>query len=114
MKTVLDRPNMSGGTCTLQGHAVKLRCDVFLYDESPALTDVYWTKGGIKLDITTHNGKYLGVNLTDPSLTINNVNYNDAGNYQLIADNAVGETRSEVIILGNTIRSSIFAPLKQY
>lgn len=114
MKTVLDRPNMSGGTCTLQGHAVKLRCDVFLYDESPALTDVYWTKGGIKLDIATHNGKYLGVNLTDPSLTINNVNYNDAGNYQLIADNAVGETRSEVIILGNTIRSSIFAPLKQY
>lgn len=95
-----DRPNMSGGTCTLQGHAVKLRCDVFLYDESPALTDVYWTKGGIKLDIATHNGKYLGVNLTDPSLTINNVNYNDAGNYQLIADNAVGETRSEVIILG--------------
>lgn len=95
-----DRPNMSEGTCTLQGHAVKLRCDVFLYDESPALTDVYWTKGGIKLVIATHEGKYLGVNLTDPSLTINNVNYNDAGSYQLIAVNAVGETRSEVIALG--------------
>lgn len=95
-----DRPNMSEGTCTLQGHAVKLRCDVFLYDESPALTDVYWTRGGIKLDIATQGGKYLGVNLTDPSLTINNVNYNDAGNYQLVALNAVGETRSEVIILG--------------
>lgn len=95
-----DRPNMSEGTCTLQGHAVKLRCDVFLYDESPALTDVYWTRGGIKLDTATHNGKYLGVNLTEPSLTINNVNYNDAGNYQLIALNAVGETISEVIVLG--------------
>lgn len=104
---------MSEGTCTLQGHAVKLRCDVFLYDESPALTDVYWTRGGIKLDIATQGGKYLGVNLTDPSLTINNVNYNDAGNYQLVAINAVGETRSEVIILGNKIHFSIFAPIKQ-
>lgn len=103
MKSVLDRPNMFEGTCTLQGHSVKLRCDVFLYDDSPALTDVYWTKGGIKLDIAPNEGKYVGVNLTDPSLTINNVNYNDAGDYQLIAVNAVGETRSEVIVLGNMI-----------
>lgn len=104
---------MSEGTCTLQGHAVKPRCDVFLYDELPALTDVYWTRGGIKLDIATQGGKYLGVNLTDPSLTINNVNYNDAGNYQLVALNVVGETRSEVIILGNKIHSSIFTSIKQ-
>lgn len=105
---ILDRPNISEGTCTLQGHAVKLRCDIFLYDDSPALTDVYWTKGDIKLDTAKSVGKYVGVNITDPSLTINNVNYNDAGDYQLIALNAVGETRSNVIVLGNIIRFSIF------
>lgn len=95
-----DRPNMSEGTCTLQGHSVKLRCDIFLYDDSPALTDVYWTKDDIKLITATSVGKYVGVNITDPSLTINNVNHNDAGDYQLIALNAVGETRSKVIVLG--------------
>lgn len=110
MKFVLDRPNISEGTCTLQGHSVKLRCDVFLYHDSPALTDVYWTKGGIKLDIATYNGKYAGVNITDPSLTINNVNNNDAGDYQLFAVNAVGETRSEVIVLGKIINLIILNP----
>lgn len=109
MKSFLDRPNMSEGTCTLQGHSVKLRCDIFLYDDSPALTDVYWTKDDIKLITATSVGKYVGVNITDPSLTINNVNHNDAGDYQLIALNAVGETRSKVIVLGNIIRFSIFA-----
>lgn len=100
-KIFLDRPNMSEGTCTLLNRSVKLRCDVFLYDESPAVNDVYWTKNGIKLDVSKSNGKYSGVNINDPSLIINNVNYNDAGDYQLTAVNEVGETRSEVIVLGN-------------
>lgn len=112
MKFVLDQPNISEGTCTLQGHSVKLRCDVFLYQDSPALTDVFWTKDRVKLDIATHNGKYAVLDTTNPSLTINNVNYNDAGDYQLTAVNAVGKTRSVVIVLGNIKYVSIFVHLK--
>lgn len=100
-KSVLDRPNMSKGTCTVQGCSVKLKCDVFLYEDSPAINNVDWTKNGIKLDITKSAGKYLGADINDPSLTINNVNFNDAGDYQLIAANDVGKTESEVIVLGN-------------
>lgn len=110
MKSVLDRPNISDGTCTLQGHSVNLRCDVFLYQDSPALTDVFWTKDGIKLDIATHNGKYAVSDTTYPSLTINNVNYNDAGDYQLTVVNAVGKSSSEVIVLGNKIYLSNCTP----
>lgn len=95
---------MSEVTCTYQGHSVKLNCGVFLYDESPALNDVYWTKNGMKIDIEQNNGKYSGMNINDPSLTINRVNHNDAGDYQLTAVNAVGETESEVIVLGNRIQ----------
>lgn len=95
-----SKPNISEVTCSLHGNKVKLKCDVFLYDESPALGDVYWTKNGVKIVIEKTNGKYSGVDINDPSLTINNVNRNDAGNYHLTAINAVGETKSDVIVLG--------------
>lgn len=107
IKSVLDPPNMSEGTCTLQGYSVKLRCDVFLNETSPPVNDVYWTKNGIKLDVTKSDGKYSGVNINDPSLIINSVNHNDAGDYQLTAVNAVGESKSKVIVLGNKINYSI-------
>lgn len=102
-KSVLGKPNISEVTCSLHGNKVKLKCDVFLYDESPSLGDVYWTKNGVKIEIEKTNGKYSGVDINDPSLTINNVNRNDAGNYHLTAINAVGETKSDVIVLGNRI-----------
>lgn len=92
---------MSEVTCFLHGNSVKLKCDVFVYEESPALDNVYWTKDGKHIVIATNNGKYTGADKNDPSLTINSVNHNDAGDYQLIAVNAVGENRSKVIVLGN-------------
>lgn len=113
-KSVSDRPNISEGTCTLQGHAVKLRCDVFLYDESPTLTDVYWTRDGIKLNIGRSGGKYLKVDVNNQSLIINNVSYNDAGDYKLIAINAVGETRSKGIVLGNILRFQVFVNIFRF
>lgn len=58
---------MSEWTCTLLDCSVKLRCDVFLYDESPEVNDLYWTKNGIKLDVTISDGKYSGVDINDPS-----------------------------------------------
>lgn len=69
---------------------------------------MYWTKNGVKIEIEKTNGKYSGVDINDPSLTINNVNRNDAGNYHLTAINAVGETKSDVIVLGNRIHFVIF------
>lgn len=99
---------MSEGTCTLLDRSVKLRCDVFLYDESPAVNALYWTKNGIELDVTKSYGKYSRVDMNDPSLIINSVNHNDAGDYQLIAVNAVGETRSEVIVLGNDRKYALY------
>lgn len=99
---------MSEGTCTLLDRSVKLRCDVFLYDESPAVKDLYWTKNGIKLAVTKSDEKYSGVDINDPSLIINSVNHNDAGDYQLTAVNAVGETRSEVIKLGNDKKYALY------
>lgn len=103
---------MSEGTCTLLDRSVKLRFDVFLYDESPPFNVLYWTKNGIKLDVTKSNEKYSGVDMNDPSLIINSVNHNDAGDYQLIAVNEVGETRSEVIVLGNDKKICIICSSK--
>lgn len=94
---------MSEGTSILLGHSVKLKFEIFLYYESPAVTDVYWTKNGNKISISTSSEKYSGVDINDPSLTIKNVNCNDAGEYQLTAINAVGKTKSELIVLGNNM-----------
>lgn len=102
-KFLLGKPNVSEVTCSLHGTSVKLKCDVFLYDESPPLNYVYWTKGVKHLVIAANDEKYSGADINDPSLTIYNVNNDDAGEYQLIAVNPVGETWSTVILLGNNI-----------
>lgn len=97
-----DRPNITNAICTTKDCSVRLNCDVFLYDKSPALQDVYWTKNEEKLYKQGSGGKYSGMSTDDPSLTINNVNEHDAGMYQLTARNSVGQTESDVIVLGNT------------
>lgn len=110
-KFVLDKPNISKGTCTLQGRSVKLKFDVFLYDGSPALNEneVYWTKevdGDDDVRISTSDTKCM-MNTQDMSLTITAVDMYDAGNYRLNVANPVGKTESGVIVLGNNIKHSI-------
>lgn len=110
-KFVLDKPNISKGTCTLQGRSVKLKFDVFLYDGSPALNEneVYWTKevdGDDDVRISTSDTKCM-MNTQDMSLTITAVDICDAGNYRLNVANPVGKTESGVIVLGNNIKHSI-------
>lgn len=80
-KIFLDWLNMFEGICILLNCLVKFRCDVFLYDELFVVNDVYWMKNGIKLDVLKSDGKYLGVNINDLLFIINNVNYNDVGDY---------------------------------
>lgn len=102
-KSVLGRPNISEGTCTVLDRSVRLRFNVFLYDESPPVIDVYWTKNSKKLDTSNRDGKYSEKNNDGKSLIIKNVTESDAGRYQLTAANAVGDTKSEVIKLGNDL-----------
>lgn len=59
--------------------------------------------GEHKIDTSEGENKYSKVSTKEPSLTIFNVNEHDAGPYQLTATNAVGKTKSHVIVLGNTI-----------
>lgn len=65
--------------------------------------DVFWTKNEEKIDVLSREKKYSEVSVEDPSLTIFDVNPNDAGSYQLTAINAVGSTQSDAIILGINI-----------
>lgn len=76
---------------------------MFLYDQFHEILDVFWSMGEKKLDNFEGKNKYSKVSTKDPSLTIFNVNEHDAGSYQLTATNAVGQTKSHVIVLGNTI-----------
>lgn len=98
---VLGVPNVmiSHSTC-IQAKTVKLIGNVFLYDDSPAIQNVFWTKNGEKIDTYRSGGRYLGMTIEDPSLIINSVNHHDAGEYQLIAINQVGSTQSDIIVLG--------------
>lgn len=99
LKVTGSRPNISEGTCTVLDRSVRLRFNVFLYDESPPVIDVYWTKNREKLDTSIRNGKYSEKNNDGKSLIIKKVTESDAGRYQLAAANAVGDTKSEVIKL---------------
>lgn len=71
-----------------------------MYDNSPGILSVYWTKDGKKIDIKENGGRFSQVTVDEPSLNIKDVNLDDNGDYQLTANNAVGSTKSDVIKLG--------------
>lgn len=71
-----------------------------MYDNSPGILSVYWTKDGQKIDINKTGGRFSQVTVDKPSLNIKDVNLDDIGDYQLTATNAVGSTKSDVIKLG--------------
>lgn len=76
-----------------------------LYDDSPDILEVFWTKNGEKIDARGSGGRLSDVTIDNPSLLIRDVNVEDAGNYQLTAVNAVGSTTSDVIVLGIYLHS---------
>lgn len=98
---LIGRPNITTSEETvIRTKSVKLVGDVFVYDGSPDITEVFWTKNGEKID-TQGSGKRLStVTVDDPSLTIRDVSHIDAGEYKLTARNAVGTTSSDIIVLG--------------
>lgn len=106
---VIGAPNImvSHDVC-FQNNSVKLIGKVYLDSgKLPAIQDVFWTKDGEKVDIQGSGGKYCEVGVDDPSLIIHNVNHRDIGSYQLLATNAVGSTRSDVIVLGKYYNRSV-------
>ena len=79
------------------GQSVQLVCTV---SGSPAATEVYWVKvsNGVSTTIRSSNmdtSKYSGVTLSDPSLTVLNVNEADAAVYTCYATNLVGTGQSQ-------------------
>lgn len=85
-------------TC-LKEHSLKLIGEVFPCDPK----NVFWSKNGEEIDTSKSGGKYSKLSIKDPSLTIFKVNEHDAGSYHLTASNAVGSTKSDVIVLGNSV-----------
>lgn len=78
--------------------SVRLIGKVSVTDRYPSVHTVYWTKNGQKIDSKAGGRKFSEVTVKNPTLTIHNVNHQDAGSYQLIAINAVGSNKSDIVL----------------
>lgn len=109
----LGPPNITTSQETnIKCKRLKLIGNVSLYDDSPDILEVFWTKNGEKIDSRGSGGRLSEVTIDNPSLIIRDVNVDDAGNYQLTAVNAVGSTTSNVITLGIYINIYIMHRIK--
>lgn len=98
IKVTGEPPNvLTSHEIYIKNHAVRLIGKVFVNDWSPEIQNIKWTKDGQDIDSEEEeNAKYSKEN--GSSLTINKVNHNDAGSYQLTATNAVGSSRSQIVL----------------
>ncbi|XP_052103233.1 hemicentin-1-like [Mytilus californianus] len=85
------------------GDTFTLGCTV---SANPAVTSVYWQKvtGSTTATVDMSNSRYTGSSVSTPSLTITNLNSNDAGNYICLAVNSVGTGQSlqgPLTVIGN-------------
>ena len=75
----------------LVGNTITIGCTV---TANPIVQNVYWERdiNGIITTIgpSTNPNKYGGSTTVNPSLTINNVDFSDEGNYRCYATNIVG------------------------
>ena len=66
---------------------------------TPQATSVTWTKtvGGqtTEIDMASNSGKYSGSTVSSPSLTIQNIEQDDEGDYVCTATNIVGTAKSQ-------------------
>lgn len=99
---LIDLPNITpiSVETTTKNNSVTLVGNVFVYDGSPDILEVFWTKNGEKIHTEVSGGRLSTVTVDNPKLTIRDVSHIDAGEYKLTARNAVGETSSDIIVLG--------------
>lgn len=78
--------------------AITLECQV---TADPSHNSVYWQKiiGNNTETLTINGGKYSGSSVSNPSLTISNTQFSDAGSYYCNARNLMGTGSSIQIIL---------------
>lgn len=90
--------NISKSTVSgTSGKSVTLTCSV---TSSETVKDVYWKKDGkAKINSSSNSKKYSGCSASTPSLTILNVEKNDAGSYICFAKNSGGQGESSAIKL---------------
>ncbi|XP_052061299.1 hemicentin-1-like isoform X6 [Mytilus californianus] len=83
--------------------SVTLVCSIM--SQNPVVTEIVWqftnsNQITTQIVISTSAGKYSGSTVNNPSLTINNAIFQDAGTYQCFARNAVGTGQSSTVALG--------------
>lgn len=105
---VSEPPNvLTSHEIFIKNRAMRLIGKVFVNDWSPEIQNIKWSKDGQDIESEEEeNAKYSKEN--GSSLTINKVNHNDAGSYQLTATNAVGSSRSQ-IVLGTVLLQKVYS-----
>lgn len=94
-------PNITTSLETnIKNRSVKLIGNVFIYDDSPGILEIFWARNDERVKYEESDGKLF---IDSPTLTIKNVSPDDAGEYQLTATNAVGSSSSDVIVLGISV-----------
>lgn len=94
----LEPPIVSTSHKSYNGtRSVKLIGNVSVIDGYPALHSVNWFKNGEMIDIQAGGRIHLKRSDKNPSLTIHNVNHQDAGSYRLTVTNAVGSDNSDIV-----------------
>ncbi|GFO02841.1 titin [Plakobranchus ocellatus] len=74
------------------------------------VTDLYWTKNGVKLMTKPEEQTWTGGNITVPDVTFNPVTPADAGVYVCVAVTKGGLSRSENITLG-VVSDTLYIPI---
>lgn len=72
--------------------------EVSTNDQNPPVQKVFWCKNGVKIDSKARGRINVNVSIWNPSLTIHNVNLEDAGSYRFTAISYAGPTESEIVL----------------
>lgn len=93
---------IGSGSAVVYGGQVTISCSI---SSNPRAQSMSWQKtlGGVTttLDIS-NNPRYQGGTLSNPSLTISNLNLDDKGDYRCLATNTVGTGQSGPAVIDVT------------
>lgn len=81
-----------------ENRTVRLMSEVFTIDQNPPVQKVFWCKNGVAINTTARGRMSVNVSIKKPSLTIHNVNLEDAGSYRLTVISYAGPTEIEIVL----------------